>query len=390
MVCLLSTVAAWLAGLVTGINQVPLRRQRGSIGRMTAVFLPGLELAREFYASAVQPLLEEMFPGLRYSAALLGRGSEVLGFDTARSTDHDWGPRLQIFLADHLAGNWADRISAALGERLPDRFCGYPVRFPLTGEPPSAARHHVLVQALSCWLRGELGFDPQQGISTLDWLATPTQRLAELTGGAVFHDGLRQLGAVRRSLAWYPDDVWRYVLACQWRRLDQEEPFVARSGEAGDDLGSAVIAARLARDLMRLCLLMERCYPPYSKWLGTAFARSAAAPAVGPPLAAALAADGWRSRERQLNQAFQAAAERHNELGLTRPLPAAVRPFYDRPYLVLGSGRFATALRRSIADPRLRELPLTGEVDQFTDSTDAVGDPMALRASVAALLRWAS
>ena len=30
---------------------------------------------------------------------------------------------------------------------------------------------------------------------------------------------------------------------------------------------------RLARDLMRLCLLMHRRYPPYSKWLGTAVAR---------------------------------------------------------------------------------------------------------------------
>ncbi|HWD74857.1 MAG TPA: DUF4037 domain-containing protein, partial [Solirubrobacteraceae bacterium] len=48
-----------------------------------------------------------------------------------------------------------------------------------------------------------------------------------------------------------------------------------RCAEAGDELGSAVVTARLARDLMRLCLLMRRRYPPYSKWLGTAFARPA-------------------------------------------------------------------------------------------------------------------
>jgi len=357
---------------------------------MTAQFRPGLDLAREFYTSVVQPLLAELFPGLRYSAALIGAGSEVLGFDSRRSTDHDWGPRLHIFLAAHLAGRWADRIAADLGERLPASFAGYPVRYPLSGEPPTAARHHVLVRALPGWLIGQLGFDPVAGITAFDWLATPTQRLAELTGGAVFHDGLGQLRAVRASLAWYPDDVWRYVLACQWTRIDQEEPFAGRAGEAGDELGSAVIAARLARDLMRLCLLMDRCYPPYSKWLGTAFARSPAGQAVAPHLAAALTAAGWQAREPHLCRALQAAAGVHNGLGLTRPVPAAVRRFWDRPYLVLGAGRFAAALRHSITDPDLRGLPLTGAVDQFTDNTDALGDPATLRASMAAWLRRAS
>jgi hypothetical protein len=49
----------------------------------------GLRLAAEFYQDVVRPLLDEAFPALRYAAALLGPGSEVLGYDTARSTDHD-------------------------------------------------------------------------------------------------------------------------------------------------------------------------------------------------------------------------------------------------------------------------------------------------------------
>jgi hypothetical protein len=52
---------------------------------------PGLRLAREFYAALVRPLLEEHFPRLPYAAALLGPGSEVAGFDSQRSIDHDWG-----------------------------------------------------------------------------------------------------------------------------------------------------------------------------------------------------------------------------------------------------------------------------------------------------------
>ena len=354
---------------------------------MAARFLPGLRLAGEFFAEVVRPLLAELSPGLRYSAALLGPGSEVLGFDTPRSTDHDWGPRLQIFLGGGTTGRATAQLSQVLATRLPAGFRGYPVRYPLTGEPLSAARPHVTVTTLDRWLRGQLGFQPQRGVSTLDWLATPAQRLAEVTGGAVFHDGLGELGPVRARLAWYPDDLWRYVLACQWRRLAQEEPFAGRCAEAGDEPGSVVITARLARDLMRLGLLMDRRYPPYSKWLGTAFARSPAGPVIGPPLAAALSALTWPAREKALGQALLAAAARHNDLGLTEPVPATLRQFHDRPYLILDGDRFTAALRASITSPLVRGLPLAGSVGQFSDSTDAVGELPALRAATAALLR---
>lgn len=55
----------------------------------TPPFVPGLELSRHFYVEAVRPLLDEAAPGIPHSAARLGSGSEVLGFDTARSADHE-------------------------------------------------------------------------------------------------------------------------------------------------------------------------------------------------------------------------------------------------------------------------------------------------------------
>ena len=58
-------------------------------------FVSGIDLARMFYIEVVRPLIE----GRAHSAARLGSGSEVLGFDTPRSTDHGWGPRLYIFVA---------------------------------------------------------------------------------------------------------------------------------------------------------------------------------------------------------------------------------------------------------------------------------------------------
>src|SRR5579862_3828017 len=110
---------------------------------VAARFIAGVQLAGEFYAEVVRPLLAEDYPGLRYSAALLGPGSEVLGFDSQRSTDHDWGPRLQVFLGDGDAGRYAAPVTAMLASRLPATFGGYPVAFPLTGEPDGTARHRV-------------------------------------------------------------------------------------------------------------------------------------------------------------------------------------------------------------------------------------------------------
>ena len=195
---------------------------------MAPAYIPGLQLAREFCAAAVRPLLAEHFPQVPYAAALLGPGSEVAGFDSQRSTDHDWGPRLQAFLTDSDAGQ-AGTVTTMLAGRLPESFRGYPVAFPVTREPGGTARHRVQVTGLGSWLAGQLAFDPQREVTLLDWLATPAQRLAELTAGEVFHDGPGELTRVRARLAWYPRDVWLYLLACQWQRIGQEEAFPGRA-----------------------------------------------------------------------------------------------------------------------------------------------------------------
>jgi Domain of unknown function (DUF4037) len=342
-------------------------------------FIPGIELARAFHAEAVAPLLGAE----PYAAALLGPGSEVLGFDSARSADHDWGPRLQVFLAPGPGQDRAAGLTAMLAGALPPAFRGYPVAFPLTRDPDDVPRHRVEVIAdLVPWLG--TGFDPRRPAAAPDWLAVPAQRLAELTAGAVFHDEPGELTAARAALAWYPHDVWLYILACQWARIGPEEAFPGRCAEAGDELGSAVVTARLARELMRLCLLMHRRYPPYSKWLGSAFARLPDPAAIGPSLRAAVAADGWAQRERHLARALSAAATLHNELRLTAPLGPRTRPYYDRPFQVIGAGRFEAALRAAIADPELRRRPASGAADQIIDSTDAIGSAAIRRAAIAA------
>jgi hypothetical protein len=364
---------------------------------VTTPFIPGLELARLFYLEAVRPVLDTHVPGLPHTAALVGPGSEVLGFDTPRSTDHDWGPRLQLFLSDDAAdAGAAARVGELLAARLPASFRGYPTVFARSGgRAGRRPAHHVLVAGLRRWHAGVLGFDPLAPIALLDWLAVPTQVLAEFTGGAVFHDGLAEARAgtgleeVRARLSWYPHDLWLHVMACQWQRIGQEEPFPGRCAEVGDDLGSIVVTARLARDLIRLALLIQRRYPPYSKWLGTALASTPADRELRPFLSAALSASTWREREQNLSGAYESVARLHNAIGVTARLDPVVRPtFYDRPYRIPDAGRFVRALRDQIHDECVRSLPLTGTVDQFIDNTDALGDRDLRRAATKTQLAY--
>lgn len=342
-------------------------------------FVPGVRFSGDFHAAVVKPLLDRHFPRVTYAAALLGWGSDVLGFDTERSTDHNWGPRLQLFVDDFTDNGAA--IDSMLTSELPGTWRGFPTAFPLTMD--DRTRHRVEVVELGGWLSARLGFDPRAGIGTHDWLATPTQLIAEVTGGAVHHDDSGELSAVRTALSWYPDDVWRYVLACQWHRIAQEEAFPGRCAEVGDELGSAVVTARLVRDIMRLCLLLHRRYPLYAKWLGSAFARL---PLGDLPahLADALAAQDWRTRQDALVAAYRAVAVLHNETGLTEPLSTDVEPYYGRPFLVLHADRFADALMATVPDEAVLALPPRGAVDQFVDSTDTLCDPGFTRT-----LQWA-
>jgi len=343
-------------------------------------FLPGLALSRALYTEAIAPLLRAEHPGLPYAAALVGPGSEVLGLDTERSTDHGWGARLQLFVA---GPRKRAQIRDLLEARLPARVRGWPVRFaPLDVAPQSRrpdaddpdGRHRVDVVGLTDWFDEHLGFDPGRGVSTGDWLATPTQSLAGVVGGGVFHDGPGDLARSRRALAWYPDDVWRYVLACQWQRVSQEEAFVGRCAEVGDDLGARVVAARVVRDLMRLSLLLSRRYPPYAKWLGSAFARLPEAAELTPLLTRALAADSAA-----LANASALVAEHQNRTGLAAPLDTRPRPFHARPWPVLDAARFTRALLARVTDPALAGRPPVGAVDQFVDNTDALTRPTVFR-----------
>ncbi|MDQ3548140.1 MAG: DUF4037 domain-containing protein, partial [Chloroflexota bacterium] len=174
-----------------------------------------------------------------------------------------------------------------------------------------------------------------------------------------------------------------YILAAQWNRIAEEEAFMARCGDVGDELGSTLVAARMVKDLMQLCFLMERQYAPYAKWFGTGFRQLRCANDLESVLTQAIHGTTWKARERALSAAYEQVAGMHNTLGITEPLDPIVRSYHGRGYLVIDAGRFASAIESTIADDDVRRLPKQlGSLNQFIDATDKL-EPASQRARFA-------
>jgi hypothetical protein len=352
-------------------------------------FIHGLELCGSFYQEAVRPILDESLKGLQYGAALIGSGSEILGFDTEMSADHHWGPRVMLFLAEEDVRRYGEAITEVLRRRLPPVFRGYSTNF----TPPDAAdkniqrlqdvesgpiNHRIELHTIRGFLLNYLNFDIEESIKPADWLTFPSQKLRTVTAGAVYHDDVGLQPALDR-FNYYPHDVWLYLLASGWTRIGQEEHLMGRAGMVCDEVGSALIGSRLVRDLMQLCFLMEKQYAPYPKWFGTAFSRLKCAEELSPVLKSVLAAETWKTREQYLSLAYEYVAGMHNRLGITEPLPSKVANFFGRPFLVIHTGGgHADALRAQIKDAvvkRIANRKLIGSIDQYSDSTDILSDP---------------
>jgi len=340
---------------------------------MVGVHESGLGLARRYYEEVVAPLLAARWPGLPYACARLGSGSDVVALDDAVSRDHDWGLRLTL-LVDR---NHVDAIRQHLEQALPQTYRGWPTRFGTTWDP--VVHHRVEVATAEDFVASRLGVTVDRQWDALDWLGLTGQSLLEVTAGEVFADSLGAVSEIRSLLAWYPADVWRYVVATDWHRIGQELPFVGRAGSRGDDLGSRVLTAHLVRVAMHLGFMLERRWPPYSKWLGTMFAALPESGAVAPALQAALASVTWQERQAALIEALVTL----NEVQRSGGLPAeneVWEPFYDRRFASVRAG-VAGSLLADVTDPLVASLPTgVGSIEQWVDNVDVLVDPARRRA----------
>lgn len=354
--------------------------------------MQGIELSRRFYGDIIAPWLSRVAPDLPHSAALIGYGSELLGFDDEISRDHNWGPRVHLYLDARDFAAHAHRLIADFATVMPETFLGEPAGWrsrphPAASGPDAvgAVEHGLEFHTFEGRLQAHAGLRSLENLTALDWLGLPEQSLLAFTAGAVFRDDGGRLEALRKTLAYFPRDVWLYKIACQWRRIAEEQAFVGRAGQAGDDLGSRVIAARLCRDVMAMGFLLERRYAPYPKWFGTGFARLPIASTLTPHLEAALRADAWKERGEALAGAYLALAQWQRAHDIA-PFEPVVGPYFDRPFITINTDDAVASAMAAIADPEIAALPVIGAIDQVSDLTPLLTDPGKTRAVIRQVL----
>lgn len=349
-------------------------------------FISGLKLCRIFYEEAVEPILSKYYSKLKYDAALIGTGSEVLGFDDITSTDHHWGPRLQLFISEDDYVTYQNEIKTTLSKNLPFSIKSYSTHW---SEPDpndsmnqflrpirsGSVNHRVEIYDVKSYLSHHLNIEPYS-LTDIDWLVLPEQKLLELTAGEVFHSGLNELPKIRDFFRYFPRNVWIFKIISEWDHLAEEVSFVGRTGSIGDDLGSRIEASRLLRRIIRLSFILSKKYHPYYKWSAFAFSKLPIAQKLHPLLLKILKEDNWRNREKLLCQAYLILLKKQNSLQITPEISLKPIRFYSRNQTVIDIQIIIKELKK-LLEPPLSELKYPiGSIDHFIDDTHILTDTM--------------
>lgn len=327
-------------------------------------FIPGLKLNEQFYKEVVAPLLGRNFEGLAYSAALIGYGSDVLGFDSPVSMDHNWGPRLQIFLSEGDYEKYGEVLTDYFRYNLPFEFMGFPTNFSSPHEDKTQSmqakssyplNHLIEVHTVPAYMQMKryLDIPDIENIKKEEWLRMEDQKLLELTAGKIFHDGLGDLTRLRNKISFFPHNILLYRLARLWKLIQDEEPFIGQSVGNGSFLGIKILSARLAEHCIKICLYLEKKYIPYSKWLIPSFRELSIYSEMEPLVTEVLYENNPNLIEDALLRLYTKVIEIHNrnkELPEIRNQPAN---FYNRPYKVIFAKTIVELLINDISENEL-------------------------------------
>jgi hypothetical protein len=327
-------------------------------------FIKGLELNEGFYTDIIKPLLDKNYQKLPYSAALLGYGSDVLGFDTEVSMDHNWGPRLQLFIDDK---DLISELKNYFSYELPLQYKNYSVNFSKPGydgtirmeyTDKKPVNHLIEITTFEDYLKERYSMEKTSDFTRQDWLNFTDQSLVELTSGRVFYDGLNKINKMREELKFYPLDVCKLRMAVLWNYISNKEAFVGRSIALNDYIGLKLNTGRIVNYLIKLLFYLENKYIPYCKWFGSAFRQLDAYKDVNVLVMNLLKENIPERIEEYICILYEKVIEIHNRNRELPHLENKTRYYFNRPYKVIFSENIVSEIQDSIKDEAIKKVNL--------------------------------
>ncbi len=334
---------------------------------MDLKFLPGLELNEGFYIDVIRPILQSHFPNIEYSAGLIGYGSDVLGFDTPISMDHNWGPRVIIFLSEEDFTKYKSEIDNCFKTNLPNEYIGFPTNFSnpksdgvqsMEWSETGEVNHLITITTIRDFLNESVGVTSIEGIKTKDWLKFSNQGLIEITKGKVFHDGLNKLNFIRDFFRFLPEDILKLKLAALWNYISNEEAFIGRNRDIGENIGARLISTRIINALMKICFYLEKEYIPYSKWITKAFRNLKCYNTMSKLFSDTVNCTDIDRLDEKVSQACVAVSDYQNELGISKDNQIKAVSYHGRPYLVIMAEEISNHLIDMISDKSIAKIKL--------------------------------
>ena len=326
-------------------------------------FIKGLELNNGYFTDTVKPLIDKNFPNLQYSASLLGYGSDVLGYDNETSMDHNWGPRLQIFIENKALIPELDNLFKM---ELPFRYKGFPTNFSdpaydgvqrMEFKENRPINHLIQIETPEGYFKSRYSISYLGNFSYNDWLTFTDQNLLEITSGKIFLDGLN-INKLRNELGFYPLDICKLRMAVLWDYVWNKEAFIGRAIEINDFIGLKINASRIINYLIKILFYLENKYIPYSKWFGYAFKELEIFDSINGIIVEALRENDPIKIENYLCEIYEMVIEEHNKHPKLPHIKNKTRNYFNRPYKVIFAENIVQELIESIQDNEVRNVNL--------------------------------
>jgi len=224
----------------------------------------GLELSRRYYEEICRPAVENFFPLHieKMAFGLVGDGSECYGFDDEISRDHDFGPRVMIWLT---SGDYSDFGTELheLTKNLPRKFLGFDgVNTSRYGE----GREGVFT--INGFYKKFTGLDnPPSAIQA--WRLIPEANLSLATNGEVFSDSPGKFTEYRNTLlAGYPEDLRLKMIAARCMKMAQSGQYnYMRSIRRKEYVAARMALAEFTDSAASMIYLINKRYKPFYKWM---------------------------------------------------------------------------------------------------------------------------